>query len=271
MQVTVITPKKTWKELLSELWDYREVFLFLGWRDIIVQYKQTVLGVAWVLIRPLLTVAIFTIIFSRIAGIDSHGTPYPLLVFSGMLVWQFFSDMLTFGSNCFLANQQLISKVYFPRLLLPASRALCSLVDFVIGFVFYVLLSVFRYGVIPSFSIFLLPIFICWLVIISFAVSLFFASIIVRYRDFRYVVPFTVQLGIYLTPVGFDISIAPSYVRFILACNPLTGVISGFRSVLFGQFFPTDVLIISFISTLAITLLALCYFKAVEHTFVDNL
>ncbi len=271
MQTTIITSKKTWKDLCSELWDYREVFLFLGWRDIIVQYKQTVIGVAWVLIRPLLTVAIFTIIFSRIAGIDSHGTPYPLLVFSGMLVWQFFSDMLTFGSNCFLANQQLISKVYFPRLLLPASRVLCSLVDFSIAFLFYLVLSIVRYQVVPSFSFLALPFFVAWLIVVAFSVSLFFASIIVRYRDFRYVVPFATQLGIYVTPVGFTISIAPKYVQYILACNPLTGVINGFRYALLGEQLNWVILSISLGVTILFVVCSGLYFKSAETTFADTI
>ena len=271
MQTTVITSKKSWKGIFSELWEYREVFIFLGWRDILVQYKQTVLGVAWVLIRPLLTVAIFTIIFSRIAGIESSGSPYPLVVFSGMLAWQFFADMLTFGSNCFLANQQLVSKVYFPRLLLPASRVLCSLVDFSIAFIFYVLLSVIRYQTLPPITIVFFPIFLFWLIIVAFSVSLLFASLIVCYRDFRHVIPFAAQLGIYLTPVGFSLSIAPQYVQYILALNPLTGVINGFRYVLLGEQLVPGVLLISIAMTGILMALSIMYFKSVEGTFADKI
>ncbi len=269
MQI-IITSKKSWKDILFELWDYREVFIFLGWRDILVQYKQTSLGVAWVLLRPLLTVTIFTVIFSRIAGIDSQGIPYPLMVFSGMLVWQFFADMLTFGSNCFLANQQLISKVYFPRLLLPASRVLCSLVDFFIAFTFYIFLSVIRYHVIPPVQFFLFPIFLLWLMIFTFSISLFSASLIVCYRDFRHVIPFATQLGVYITPVGFNLFMAPKYVQYILGCNPLTGIINGFRYVLFGEILVPEVIIISFVMTLVCIGVSAIYFKSVEGTFADK-
>ncbi len=270
MQI-IITSKKSWKNIISELWDYREVFIFLGWRDILVQYKQTSLGVAWVILRPLLTVTIFTVIFSRIAGIDSQGAPYPLMVFSGMLVWQFFADMLTFGSNCFLANQQLISKVYFPRLLLPASRVLCSLVDFCIAFTFYILLSVIRYHVIPPINFFLLPIFLLWLVVFAFSISLFSASLIVCYRDFRHVIPFATQLGVYITPVGFSLSMAPRYVQYILACNPLTGIINGFRYALFGELLVPEVIGISLLMTLVCAVFSIVYFKSVEGAFADKI
>ena len=271
MQTTIITAKKSWKGIFSELWEYREVFIFLGWRDILVQYKQTVLGVAWVLIRPLLTVAIFTIIFSRIAGIQSTGIPYPLLVFSGMLAWQFFADMLTFGSNCFLANQQLVSKVYFPRLLLPASRILCSLVDFGIAFGFYIILALVRYQQLPPLQFLFFPIFVAWLILVSFSVSLLFASLIVCYRDFRHVIPFAAQLGIYITPVGFSLSMAPTYVQYILAFNPLTGVINGFRYALLGEQLVPGVVAVSLCMTVIFLAVSIMYFKSVEGTFADKI
>ncbi len=271
MQTTIITSKKSWKGIFSELWEYKEVFIFLGWRDILVQYKQTVLGIAWVLIRPLLTVAIFTIIFSRIAGIESHGAPYPLLVFSGMLAWQFFADMLTFGSNCFLANQQLVSKVYFPRLLLPASRVLCSLVDFGIAFGFYIILSLIRYQMFPPLKFLTFPIFLVWLILVAFSVSLLFASLIVCYRDFRHVIPFATQLGVYITPVGFSLSMAPKYVQYILALNPLTGIINGFRYALLGEPLVPGVLAVSVVMTIICMIISIIYFKSVEGTFADKI
>ena len=271
MKTIIITQKKSWKDVFSELWDYREIFIFLGWRDILIHYKQTVFGIAWVVLRPLLTVIIFTVIFSRIAGIESQGAPYPLLVFSGMLVWQFFADMLTFGSNCFLANQQLVSKVYFPRLLLPASRLLCSLVDFGIAFGFYLLLSIFRYRYMPSFAILTLPFFIIWLLVVSLAASLFFASLVVCYRDFKHIIPFFIQLGVYVTPVGFSLFIAPSYIQYVLALNPLTGIINGFRYALLGEPLVPVVLVISLFITLLLIVMSLFYFKSVEGTFADKI
>ena len=219
MQETIITSHKSWRELLSELWEYREIFLFLGWRDILVHYKQTVVGIVWVVLRPLLTVLIFTIVFSRIAGIESSVAPYPLIVFSAMLAWQFFVDMLTYASNSFLANEQLVSKVYFPRVILPASRMLCSLVDFCISFLFYILLSLVRYQFVPPVQILLFPLFVLWIIAISFSVSLLFASLIVRYRDFRHIVPFVTQLGLYCTSVGFSLSMVPPQLVIFLGIN----------------------------------------------------
>ena len=168
MNHTIITPSKSWKTFWKELWEYREVFLFLGWRDIVVQYKQTVIGILWVVLRPLLTVAIFTVIFSKIAGIKTEGSPYALMVFSGMLVWQFFVDTFSYGSISFIMNAQLISKVYFPRLILPASRVLCSMIDFGITFCCYLLVSWLHYNVVPPSGIVLLPFFLVWLSLFSF-------------------------------------------------------------------------------------------------------
>lgn len=271
MQETIITPHKSWKELVVELWEYREVFLFLGWRDILVHYKQTAIGIVWVILRPLLTVMIFTIIFSRIAGIESSLAPYPLIVFSAMLAWQFFVDMLTYASNSFLANQQLVSKVYFPRIILPASRALCSLVDFGVSFFFYLVLSIVRYQFLPPKQIILFPLFLGWLILISFSVSLLFASLIVRYRDFRHIVPFVTQLGLYCTSVGFSLEMVPKQLLLFLGLNPLVGVINGFRWTLLGESLEMGTLAVSLVMTLLITLISLFYFKATQDTFADAL
>ncbi len=269
MNETVISSKKTWKTVLSELWDYREVFLFLGWRDILVHYRQTVIGIVWVLLRPLLTVAIFTIIFSRIAHIPSSGAPYPLVVFSAMLAWQFFADTLMYGSSSFVVNVELVSKVYFPRMILPASRIFCSLVDFGVAFFFYVILSIVRYGVWPSSKFLLLPLFVGWLCIFSFVVSLLFATLIVRYRDFRHILPFVVQLGIYCTPVGFELSAVPHGLRYLLALNPLAGIINGFRYSLLSEPLYLGPVLVSCGITVASCGVALLYFKKAEESFAD--
>jgi lipopolysaccharide transport system permease protein len=271
MQETIITSHKSWRELVVELWDYREVFLFLGWRDILVHYKQTSIGIAWVILRPLLTVAIFTIIFSRIAGIESSIAPYPLIVFSAMLAWQFFVDMLTYASNSFLANEQLVSKVYFPRIILPASRILCSAVDFLVSFIFYLILSLVRYQFIPPKQILLFPLFFGWLIIISLSISLLFASLIVKYRDFRHIVPFITQLGLYCTSVGFSLSMAPKGLMLFLGLNPLVGVINGFRWTLLGEPLQIGVMIVSLCVTAVITAVSLLYFKTAQDTFADAL
>ncbi|MFT6765623.1 MAG: lipopolysaccharide transport system permease protein [Alteromonas naphthalenivorans] len=271
MKYRVITPRYTWKELFTELWDYRDIFLFLGWRDVLVHYKQTVIGIAWVVLRPLLTVAIFTIIFSRIAGIESSIAPYPLIVFSAMLAWQFFVDMLTYASNSFLSNEQLVSKVYFPRIILPASRILCSSVDFIVSFIFYLILSLVRYQFIPPKQIILFPLFFGWLVLVSLSISLLFASLIVRYRDFRHIVPFVTQLGLYCTSVGFSLSMVPKSLVLFLGLNPLVGIINGFRWTLLGEPLHIEVMLVSLGVTIIFSIISLWYFKIAQDTFADAL
>ena len=271
MQETIITSRKSWKELARELWEYREVFLFLGWCDILVHYKQTSIGVAWVILRPLLTVVIFTIIFSRIAGVESSIAPYPLIVFSAMLAWQFFVDMLVYASNSFLANEQLVSKVYFPRIILPASRMLCSGVDFLVSFVFYFLLSIVRYQFIPPKQIIVFPLFFGWLVLISLCISLLFASLIVKYRDFRHIIPFIGQLGLYCTSVGFSLSMVPKKLVFFLGLNPLVGVINGFRWTLLGEPLQSGTILLSLVITFIFGAISFWYFKITQDTFADAL
>lgn len=269
MSEIIISPKKSWKISINELWEYREVFVFLGWRDILIHYKQTAIGVLWVVLRPLLTVAVFTIIFSKIAGISSGKTPYALVVFVAMLAWQFFADMLTNASLSFLANEQLISKVYFPRIMLPASRLLCSGVDFGVALVCYLTISFLWYGYYPSVTIFFLPLFVFWLAVLSLTVSLLFASLIVRYRDFRHVLPFVTQLGIYCTPVGFGLSMISEPLRILLSVNPLSGVISGFRFCLLQEPLHFNCTAISLLVTFIISIISIVYFKRAEEHFAD--
>lgn len=267
--VTVITPSKSWSTLLQEWWEYREVFTLLGWRDIILQYRQTVVGVLWVLLRPLLTVAVFTVVFNKIAGFSSGDTPYVLVVFSGMLVWQFFADMLTYGSNSFLGNVTLISKVYFPRMMLPASRLLCSTVDFAVTFCAYIIIAWTKYGQMPTFRLLSLPIFFLWLVIISLATAVLFGSLVVRFRDFKHVTPFMVQIGFYCTTVAFSLSMVPDTYYWLLALNPLAGVIHGFRYVLLAERLVPLVLVVSLLITVVLTVIAGMYFKRSERFFAD--
>lgn len=271
MQETIISSRKSWRELAQELWEYKEVFLFLGWRDILVHYKQTSIGIAWVILRPLLTVAIFTVIFSRIAGVESSIAPYPLVVFSAMLAWQFFVDMLVYASSSFLANEQLVSKVYFPRIILPASRILCSSVDFFVSFVFYFFLSFIRYQFIPPKQVILFPFFFLWLVIVSLSISLLFASLIVKYRDFRHIIPFVSQLGLYCTSVGFSLSMVPKKLVLFLGLNPLVGVINGFRWTLLAEPLQFGTIVVSFIVTFILGGISLWYFKIAQNTFADSL
>lgn len=267
--ITIITPSKSWKNLLKEWWDYREVLLLLGWKDIILQYRQTVVGVLWVVLRPLLTVAVFTIVFNKIAGLSSGDKPYVLVVFSGMLVWQFFADAFSYGSGSFLANVSLISKVYFPRIMLPASRMLCSTIDFAISFLFYQLVAVIKYGSLPTINLFLLPLFFIWLCTISLSASLFFGSLVVTYRDFKHVIPFAIQLGLYCTPVAFSFSMIPQKYYLLLSLNPLSGVINGFRYCLLGEYLYYPGLMVSGVVTLLLVLVSAFYFKKAERLFAD--
>lgn len=269
MQETVITSTKSWKSFGQELWDYREVFLFLGWRDILVHYKQTVIGVLWVVLRPLLTVAIFTIIFSKIAGIQSQGAPYALVIFSAMLAWQFFADTLTYASMSFVGNEQLISKVYFPRIMLPASRLLCSFVDFGVSFVCYLLIALCYYHVMPSIKLLVLPLFMAWLAILALSVSVLFGSLIVRYRDFRHILPFVIQIGVYCTPVGFSFEMVPESLRLFLALNPLSGIINGFRYTLISEPLYYGPLFVSLTVTLIGAAVSILYFKQAQDSFAD--
>jgi lipopolysaccharide transport system permease protein len=253
-----------------DLWAYRELFYFLSWRDITVRYKQTLLGVGWSILRPVLTMVIFTVIFGKLANLPSDGVPYPILVYSAMLPWQFFANSLTESSNSMIANAQMISKVYFPRLALPTSAVFVSFVDFSISFlVLIVLMLAYRYA--PTWRMATLPLFILLAFGAALGAGLWFASLNVRYRDFRYVVPFAVLLGLYISPVGFSSSIVPEEWRLLYSLNPMVGVIDGFRWAILGGdvtlYWPGMVL--SVILVVAIFLGGLYYFRRAERTFAD--
>lgn len=269
MQKTVITQHKTWKSFFKELWDYKDVLFFLTWRDLLVQYKQTVIGVFWVILRPLMTVFIFTIVFNRIAGLGMQNVAYPLIVLSGMLVWQFFADVFNHGSISFLSNVQLTSKVYFPRVFLPGSRLLCGCIDFLITFIFYSGLSYFRYGVTYNYKLLLLiPVFI-WLIFFTFFTTIFFALLIVYYRDIRHIIPFILQFGLYSTPVAFSVSMLPSIFKYILSVNPLTGIIHSLRYILLHQQLDINVIGIGLFVTSIIIFISSFYFKKNEQYIPD--
>src|SRR5215203_1940665 len=216
------------KNYWSDLWRYRELFYFLAWRDLLVRYKQTVVGVAWSLIRPLLTMLVLTLVFGKFGKMPSGGVPYPLLVFCGMLPWQFFSTALSESGNSLVTNSNLISKVYFPRLVVPASSVITSFVDFLISAAFLVVLM-FWYHFVPSSNVMFLPLFVLLAFAASLGVGLWIAALMVQYRDFRFIVPFVVQFGLYLSPVGFLSDVVPEKWRLLYAINPMVGVIDGFR------------------------------------------
>jgi lipopolysaccharide transport system permease protein len=235
MQETiVIEAGRSERHYWLDLWRYRELFGVLAWRDLSVRYKQTVIGVLWAVIRPVLTMLVFTIIFGRIAKLPSDGTtPYALLVFAGMLPWTFFSTGLAEASSSLINNANLISKVYFPRLLVPAATIAVAFVDFLINFAILVLLMVW-YQFVPGWQIFLLPAFILLAYLASLGPSLWISALNVKYRDFRYIIPFIVQFGAYVSPVGFSSNVIPDEWRLLYSLNPMVGVIDGFRWCLLG-------------------------------------
>ena len=218
----------------SDLWHYRELFAILAWRDIAVRYKQTVIGVAWAVVRPFLTMVIFTIVFGRLAGLPSDGAaPYPVLVFAGMLPWFLFSSILGEASNSLVGNANLIGKVYFPRIIIPTASAVVALVDFGINLVILFGLMVW-YGFAPGWQLVFLPAFVLLAVLASLGPGLLITALNVKYRDFRYIIPFIVQFGLYVSPVGFSSAVVPEAWRFWYSFNPVVGVIDGFRWCLLG-------------------------------------
>jgi len=253
-----------------DLWRYRELFYFLAWRDILVRYKQTAIGVAWALLRPFLTMVVFTLVFGRLAKFPSEGAPYPILVFAAMLPWQLFSNALQESSNSLIGNSALISKIYFPRLIVPASSVIVSLVDFLISFGILVGLMVW-YGFVPGWRVLFLPFFTLLVILLSLGAGFWFSAINVKYRDFRYVVPFVVQFGLYVSPVGFSSSVVPDSWRLLYSLNPMVGVIDGFRWALIGEsprlYMPGFLASIGL--TAALCLYGLVYFRRTERYFAD--
>src|SRR5206468_3926410 len=230
----VIEPGRTERNYWADLWRFRELLLILAWRDISVRYKQTVIGVAWAIVRPFLTMLVFTIIFGRVAGLPSDaGTPYALMVFAGMLPWSLFSNALGEASNSLIGNERLISKVYFPRLIIPVATVVTAFVDFLISFALLLALMVY-YRFVPGWHILLLPLFILMALLASLGPGLWVTALNVKYRDFRYVIPFLVQFGLYVSPVGFSSTVVPEKWRLLYSLNPLVGVIDGFRWSILG-------------------------------------
>ena len=257
------------RQYWRDLWRYRELLYFLAWRDILVRYKQTVIGVAWAVIRPLLTMLVLTFIFGKLAKMDSGGVPYPVLVFCGMLPWQFFATAFSESGNSLVANASMISKVYFPRLVVPVSSVITSFVDFLISAALMVVLMIY-YGYMPGSSIALLPIFVILAFATAFGAGLWVSALMVRYRDFRFIVPFIVQFGLYISPVGFSSNVVPEKWRLLYSMNPMVGVIDGFRCSILGEqnlYWPG--LIISFLGVIVLIATGICYFRHTERTFAD--
>jgi lipopolysaccharide transport system permease protein len=262
---------RTEKNYWHDLWRYRELFYFLAWRDILVRYKQTVIGVAWALIRPFVTVSVFTIVFNRVAKLAAPGSlPYALFVFAAMLPWQFFSTALSESSNSLIGNANLISKVYFPRLIVPAGAVITSLVDFLITLGLMALMMLWH-GFLPDWRLLTLPLFMALAFAAAFGAGLWLCALNVKYRDFRYVVPFVVQFGLYISPVGFSSDLIAERWRVFYSLNPMVGVIDGFRwALLRGQsalWWPSLLTSVLLISVLCFS--GVWYFRKTERTFAD--
>ena len=269
--VIILEPGRAEKNYWQDLWRYRELFLILAWRDVAVRYKQTIIGVAWAVVRPFLTVVVFTVIFGKVANLPSEGAaPYALMVYAGMLPWYLFSTALGEASNSLVNNANLISKVYFPRLIVPSATVVVSLVDFLISFVILVGMMAW-YRFLPSAQLLLLPLFILLALLASIGPGLWITALNVKYRDFRYVIPFIVQFGLYVSPVGFSSSVVPERWRLLYSLNPMVGVIDGFRwcilggdSPIYWPGFVVSLAIVAFFLWLGIT-----RFRKMEKTFAD--
>lgn len=267
----IIQAGRTEAQYWRDLWKYRELFYFLAWRDILVRYKQTVIGLAWALIRPFLTMVVFTIVFGNLAKLPSEGdAPYPILVYAALLPWQFFSGALTECSNSLINNANLLSKVYFPRLIVPTSAVIVSFVDFMISGMILLALMIW-YNFVPDWRILTLPFFILIAFAAAMGAGLWLAALNVEYRDFRYIVPFIVQFGLYISPVGFSSAIVPQQWRLLYSLNPMVGVIDGFRWAILGG--NTEIYLPGFLlsNTLVIFMLwsGIWYFRKMERTFAD--
>jgi len=268
--VLVIEAGRTERHYWKDLWRYRELFYFLAWRDILVRYKQTTIGIAWALIRPVLTMVVFVFVFGKLAKLPSDGVPYPILVFAALLPWQFFSNAFSEAGNSLISNANMISKVYFPRLVVPASAVIVGLVDFLISGVLLAGLMLW-YGVAPDWRIVTLPLFLAVAVVAAMGAGLWIAALNVQYRDFRYIIPFVVQFGLYISPVGFSSAIVPEQWRLLYSLNPMVGVIDGFRwAVLGGEnqlYWPG--ISLSLILALLSAITGILYFRKMEKRFAD--
>lgn len=267
----ILEPGRAEKNYWRDLWHYRELFQVLAWRDLSVRYKQTIIGVAWALIRPFLTMVIFTIIFGKVAKLPSEGAaPYALMVFAGMLPWTFFSTALAEASNSLVVNANLISKVYFPRLIVPTATVVVAFVDFIISFLILVGMMIY-YQFMPSWQILLLPAFVALAFFASLGPGLWITSLNVKYRDFRYIIPFLVQFGLYVSPVGFSSSVIPEKWRLLYSLNPMVGVIDGFRWCILGS--ESTLQVQTFTISLAVTTfflwLGIRQFRKMEKNFAD--
>ncbi|MFZ0743845.1 MAG: ABC transporter permease [Terracidiphilus sp.] len=258
------------RQYWRDLWRYRELFFFFAWRDLLVRYKQTVVGVSWSLIRPLLTMIVLTVVFGKLGKMPAGGLPYPLLVLCGMLPWQFFSTAMSESGNSLVMNSNMISKVYFPRLVITVSSVMTCLVDSFISAIFLVALMIW-YRFAPPVTVVLLPFFMLLVCGAALGVGLWVAALMVEYRDFRFIVPFVTQFGLYISPVGFQSSVVPDRFRLLFALNPMVGIIDGFRWCILGRtssiYWPG--LAIAVFDVIILVASGFWYFRKTERTFAD--
>lgn len=267
--LVVIQPSRSWKLVsFKDIWAYRELLFFLTWRDVKVRYKQTALGAAWAILQPLFMMVIFTIFFGRLAGVDSAGIPYPLFAFAGLVPWTFFSNAISQSGNSLVGSSNLITKVYFPRLIVPAAAMLAGLVDFALAFGLFVVLMIY-YGVTPTIHVLFLPVLIVMTALFALGVGTWFAALNVKYRDVRFALPFLIQLWLFISSVILPSSaLAPKY-RRLLMLNPMSGIIEGYRSALFGLPFDWPALAAAAGITIAVLFYAIYSFARVERGFAD--
>lgn len=267
---TIIRPSQGWVSLkLRELWEYRELIYFLAWRDISVRYKQTVLGAAWAVIQPFFTMLVFSLFFGRLAQVPSDGVPYPIFSYTALLPWQYFATAITGSSNSLVGNANLISKVYFPRLVVPIASILPALVDFAIAFV--VLLGMmFFYGIVPTWNMIWLPFFLLLALVTALGVGLWLSAMNVQYRDIRYTIPFITQFWMFASPVAYPSSMVPEFWRPVYALNPMVGVIEGFRwALLATDTAPGPMVAVSAVMAVLLLVTGAMYFRRMEKTFAD--
>lgn len=267
----VIRPGRGWVAVhLRDLWDYRELALFLTWRDISVRYKQTVLGALWAIIQPFMTMLVFSVFFGRLGKIPSDGVPYPIFAFCALLPWQLFANSITEAGNSLVSNHALVTKVYFPRLVIPISATLAGMVDFAIAFVLLLGMMVF-YGITPTAAVWTLPLFLLLALVTALGVGLWLSALNVQYRDVRYTIPFLTQFWLFATPIAYPSSMIPERWRALYGLNPMAGVVEGFRWALLGTGrAPGPLLVISSLTAAALFVAGLFYFRRMERTFADR-
>ena len=270
LPTTVVQPRKAiWDLELAHLWEFHELLFFLVWRDVKVRYKQTALGVAWAILQPLLATLIFSIFFGRLAKIPSGGVPYPVFAYVAMVPWLYFANALTESSNSLVANQNMIKKVYFPRVIIPLGSVLAGLVDFCFAFVVLIAMM-FYYGIRPSATIFLFPVFLLLAVLTALAAGLWLSALNVQFRDVKYTIPFLTQFWLYATPVVYPSSIVPARWRMWYGLNPMAGVVEGFRYTILGKAGkPTPMILVSAAAVLIMLVGGVLYFRKMESTFAD--